>query len=162
MADKPATTVNTTPPAVVENVPVVVPAEDYEAILVKKDEEIANWKAAALKFKGKSKPGSSDPDEDEDDKISRKVEEALANSSLAKAQAEKDALIASMARQLKEAKLALLNKPGVPASTGSSNEVTSQVRDTLVTPEQLAFFKSKGWDDKTIENYKKNLLRGGR
>lgn len=153
-------TVNTNLPAVEDKtVTVVPPAEDYEAILAKKDEEIANWKAAALKFKEKAKQGV--PNETEDERIQRIVDERLADSQLSKANADKDALIAKMTKDFKELKLAHLNKPGVPVATGSHTE-SKPVQDTLITAEQLATFKAKGWSDQDIERYKKNFLKNSR
>ncbi len=64
-------------------------------------------------------------------------------------------------KENKEAKLALANKTGTPSSIGSHTE-SKVVGDTLVTPEQIAAFKARGWDDKKIERYKKNLLKNSR
>jgi hypothetical protein len=61
-----------------------------------------------------------------------------------------------------ELKLTLKNKSnGIPTSVGSHTE-GYQVQDTSVTPEQLAAFKSRGWSDKDIERYKKNLNKNSR
>lgn len=160
MADKPADAVNTIQPAAVEKELVIPPAEDYTALIASKDEEIANWKAAALKYKNKAKQGGLDPDEDEEARIKRIVDERLANSEIARLSKEKDAIIAKALKENKELKLANMNKPDVPASSGAHSEA-QPVKDTLITPEQLAALKAKGWSDKDIERYKKNLVRGG-
>lgn len=167
MADKPADTVNIIPPAVVEKAPVVELADDYEAQLAAKDAEIArltesdaNWKVAALKAKAKLK-GVPDPDETEEEKYRRIVREELANSELARLNSEKDAILKKALKENKEMKLAQLNKPDVPASPGAHSD-SQPVTDTLITPEQLAAFKARGWTEKEIERYKKNLRRYGR
>ncbi len=54
-----------------------------------------------------------------------------------------------------------MNKTGIPSGTGSHTE-GRQVVDTMVTPEQLAAFKARGWTDKDVERYKKNLLKNSR
>lgn len=153
--------VNTNLPAAEDKTVVIPPTEDYEAQLLKKDEEIANWKAAAMKFKQKVKQGEPEIDEDEEAKIARIVEEKLASSNLAKALADKEAIVAKALKENKELKLAQLNKTTVPASTGSHNE-SQPVRDTLITEEQMKYFREvKKWTDKDIERYKAKLIKGG-
>lgn len=160
--------VNTNQPAAVDEAQVVTPVEDYEVQLAAKEAEIArlteegaNWKVAALKAKSKQRAEEPNPYETEEEKFRRIAREELAESNLVRLNAEKDALIAKALKENKELKLANLNKSGVPASVGSHNE-SQPVRDTLVTQEQLAAFKARGWSDKDIERYKKNLIRYGR
>lgn len=122
-------------------------------------EESANYKLAYLKEKRKNR--GDDDVEDEEDKIRRIAGEALANSRLAQIATEQDLIIKKALKENKELKLAQLNKTTTPsASIGTHNESTP-VRDTLITQEQLIAFKARGWTDKDIERYKKNLQKGG-
>lgn len=141
--------------------------EDMETRFKKLEEERENYKAAFLKEKTKNK-SSEHLDEDEDEKINRKVTEALANSRLAEIAREQDAIVQRTLKRNKELELALLNKnsAGPATATGTHSESRS-VQDTSVTPEQLAYFKAPkpqglGWTDKEIERYKKNSQRNGR
>lgn len=123
-------------------------------------EQSANYKLAYLKEKNKS---SSDiTDEDGEDKMRRIAEETLRNSRIAEIEKEKDLIIKKSLKENKELKLALTNKQsGIPTYLGTHTE-SKPVSDTLVTPEQMAAFKSRGWSDKDIERYKKNLLKNTR
>lgn len=122
-------------------------------------EEAANWKIAALKAKGKAP--NDDEDETEDERIARLVAENLAKNKVAHLESEKAKLLEQALKENKELKLAQLHgKKEPPAAQGGHSEGQS-VRDTLVTKEQEAAFKSRGWSDKDIERYKKNLQRYG-
>lgn len=125
-----------------------------EAEKVKLEEEAANYKAAYFKEKGKS------GDDDEDERMKRIAKAALAESRLAEITREQDAIIKKALKENKELRLANANKTDIPASTTTHSEGQA-VRDTIVTPDQMAHFKSMGKSDKWIENYKKNLQRGG-
>lgn len=125
-----------------------------EAEKAKLIEESANYKLGMMKAKGKAK---EDTEEDEDARMERIARKALADSRLADIAREQDAIIKAALKENRELKLAYLNKDTTPpAGIGSHNESTP-VRDTLVTPEQAAAFKQRGWTDKDIERYKKNL-----
>ncbi len=129
-------------------------------------EEAANYKLAYLKEKRKKEQFvevEEDLGENQDEKMRRIANEALANSRIADIAREQDLIIKKALRENKELKLAQMNRTNIaPASVGASNESTP-VTSTLVTPDQMAAFKAKGWDDKTIERYKKNLQKyGGR
>ncbi len=163
--------VNTGSPAA-ENVakdvnPVLAPEEDYEAKIAKLESEKldltereANWKMAALKAKSKSKEVFVD--EDDEDKMRRIAEETLRGSRLSEIAREQDAIIKKALKENKELKLAQMNRTGsVPTGVGSHTE-SKAVQDTLVTPDQQAAFKAKGWTDKDIERYKNNLKRYGK
>jgi hypothetical protein len=121
-------------------------------------EEAANWKIAALKNKAKN--GSDDDEvETEEERVARLVAENLTKSKVAQIDSEKAKLLEQALKENKELKLAQLHGKKEPvAAQGSHNEGQS-VRSTLVTKEQEAAFKARGWTDKDIERYKKNLLR---
>lgn len=44
------------------------------------------------------------------------------------------------------------------AAVGSHTESVA-VNDNIVTPQQIAALKARGWDDKKIEAYKANLRK---
>lgn len=131
--------------------------EEQKARLI---EESANYKVAYLKEKSKRQDSSDTDEEDIDEKVRRITAETLANSRLAEIAQEQDALIKKALKENKELKLAQLNKQDIPASTTVSTE-TQSVQDTMVTPDQMKAFKSRGWSDKDIERYKRNLNRYG-
>lgn len=139
----------------------VTPDEDLEAKVAaleaekaKLIEEGANYRMAYLKEKSKG----SHENEEEDEKIRRIAQETLANSRLAEIAREQDAIIKKALKENKELKLAQLNKTDIPVSTTSHSE-GQKVTDTLVTNDQLAAFKARGWTDKDVERYKRNLIR---
>ena len=145
----------------------VTPGVDYEARIAaleaeknKLIEEGSNYKLAYLKEKKKQVP-EHNPNEDDDERIRRIAQETLANSRLAEIAREQDSIIKQALKENKELKLTLTNKTTVPSSMGSHTEFKA-VPDTLVTAEQLAAFKARGWKDKDIERYKKNLLKNAR
>lgn len=164
---KPA--VNTTEPAAAQNVEVTATQtqEDYEAKIAaleaekaKAIEEGANWKLAALKNKGKTAP--SDTEESEEERIERRVQEELSAKEVARIEAEKETLLKKLAKENKELKLANLNKTNTPPAAIGSHSEAQPMKDTLVTSDQLAAFKARGWTEKDIERYKKNLQRYAR
>lgn len=137
---------------------VVVSPEDAEARFTQLETEKENYRKAYLKEASKNKSG--DENLDEDDKITQKVNEALANSRLAEIAREQDALIKNVLKENKELKLAHSNKNTTPpAAMGTSTESQTVVQDASLSPDQLNYFKSKGWDDKKIAQYKKNLAK---
>lgn len=136
---------------------VVTSPEDAEARFKKLEEEKENYRKAYLKESDKNK-GRTEHLEDEDkmEEVARKV---LADSRLAEIAREQDEIIRNTLKENKELKLAHMNKTQVtPPATGSHTE-TQPVRDTLITPDQMANFKARGWTDKDIERYKQNLQR---
>jgi len=147
---------NKTTEATVESIVTPVVEDDAEARIARLEEEKENYRKAYLKSESKRK--ESDDSESDDDRIQRIVDERLAQSNLARITKEQDEIISKALKENKELKLALANKPGVSVSTGIHSE-GRKVTDTLITADQLAFFKAKGWDEKTIELYKKNLLK---
>lgn len=157
-------------PAIAPEEKVIAPTDDAEAkiaaleaekaTLITLIENEANYKLAYLKEKKKNT--IFDPNETEEDKIRRITREELAESALNRIDTEKENLLKKLAKENKELKFAYANKTDIPASTSSHSEGVP-VRDTLITPDQLNAFKAKGWTDKDIERYKKNLVKfGGR
>lgn len=140
--------------------------EDYEARIkaleeakAKATEEAANYKIAYLKAKNKDDDYDYS-NETEDERIARIVQEKLAETKVAQINQEKEALLEKIIQENKELKLAQLNKKDTTTAQGSHTE-SQPVKDTLVTPEQLEDFKKRGWTDKDVERYKKNLRRYG-
>lgn len=165
--DKDKSAVNTDQSAATDKTEVVtVTADDIESRLAELEadkakaiEEATNWKIAALKAKAKNKENKDSEDESEDEKIERIVNEKIMATKIANIDSEKENLLKKALKENKELKLAQLNKTTTPpASMGSHNESTP-VRDTVITPEQMAALKSRGFSDKDIERYKKNLNR---
>lgn len=136
--------------AVDDNEAKIAALESEKAKLI---EENANWKVAALKYK------KGEDTEDDEERMTRIAQKALSDSRLAEIAREQDSIIRKALKENRELKLAGLNKtPVVPAAQGTHSEATP-VRDTLVTQEQIAAFKARGWSEKDIERYKKNLQR---
>jgi len=119
-------------------------------------EREANYRLAYLKEKKKNE--QLDLDETEEERIRRIARDELAQERLVAIDSEKEELLKKTLKENKELKLAISNKTGVSASTGSHTESVPVV-GTQITPEQLTAFKAKGWSDKDIERYKKNLRR---
>lgn len=140
---------------------VSAPQDDTEARYQALETEKENYRKAYLKEVDKNKGARGEIlDETDDDKMRRIAAETLASSRVMEITREQDAIIKKTLKENKELKLAHLNKTTTtpPAGIGASTE-TSPVRDTLVTPEQIAAFKQKGWSDKDIERYKVNLRK---
>lgn len=163
--------VNTTQPAETETVvtPTIPTEQDYEAQIQALEKqkadaivEAANWKVAALKNKKRKEEPVEDEDETTEDIMRRIANETLADSKLAEIAREQDEIIKKALKENKELKLAQLNKTGIPPATMGAHSESTPVTDTTVTPEQMAAFKAKGWSDKDIERYKKNLNRYAR
>jgi hypothetical protein len=114
---------------------------------------IKKWKKVAKSDDDFEQPEPLDGDRLEE-MIDQKVNQKLAESQLAQAITERDNMLSNMARELKEAKLALRNQPGSPTSTGTNER--QEVETNFFTKEQLAELKARGVDPKkVIENYRK-------
>lgn len=144
--------------------PVLTPTEDnearYAALEAEKNkaiEEGANYKLAYLKEKNKEHV-----DEDEEDRMTRIAAKVLADSRLAEIAREQDSIIQRALKENKELKLAQMNKTTTPAAAIGTHTESQPVVDTLVTPDQIAAFKARGWSDKDIERYKGNLRKNTR
>jgi len=154
--------VNTDQPAAVGTEDLGAKIEQLEAEKAKLIEESANYKLGMLKAKAKNRDFEpTDEDGGDDERLRRIAREELANSRLAQIASEQDLIIKKALKENKELKLAQLNKTSATAaSTGATSE-GEPVKDTLVTPDQMAAFKKRGWSDKDIERYKQNLQRHG-
>lgn len=160
------TTVDT-PTAVPETTvpPVLTKEEDSEARIAaleaekaKLMEESANYKVGMMKAKAKLK-GEENFDEEDDDRMKRIARETVAESRLLEIAREQDAIIQKALKENKELKLAQSNKTSTPPASIGTHSESQSVRDTTITPEQMAAFKARGWTEKDIERYKKNLNR---
>lgn len=132
-----------------------------EAERAKLIEEAANYKLAFLKEKKKKEASEDFEDETEEERIRRITIETLKDSRLAEIAREQDALLKKALKENKELKLATHNRTDIPASIGTHSESVT-VKDTLITQEQLNAFKARGWSDKDIERYKRNLVKNSR
>jgi len=145
---------------------------DYEAQLAAKDAEIAkiasekeNYRKGMLKAKGKL-PGDNQVDSDDsetlDEKIARKVQETVLSTREAQVQAERDAIQKASLKRIKELELALKNRSQVTSvsASGSNHDKPEVKTDDYLSPEQLNYFKSKGWSNEKIEEFKKNAKKG--
>lgn len=144
--------------------PVITETEDEKKIKQLEKEkadlivEAANYKVAFLKEKSKKE---TDLEETDEERIKRITLETISSTKIAQIDAEKETLLKKLAQENRELKLAQLNKTITPPATIGTHTEGQSVTDTLVTPDQLAAFKAKGWTDKDIERYKKNLQRYG-
>ncbi len=134
--------------------------EALEAESARLLEERENYKIAYLKEK-KKQSDTQIQDESEDDKIRRIAKETLIESRILEINREREENLKRALKENKELKLAQLNKTDIAVTTGTHSE-SQVVKDTMITPEQMELLrKQRNWDDKTIERYKKNLLRYG-
>ena len=141
--------------------PTIPSEEDLESRLTRIEtektklaEEKENYRRAYLKEVEKG-------NETEDARVERIVQEKIAESRLVELAREQDEIIKKALKENKELKLAQLSKNGAPPAVIGGHSESTPVRDTIITPEQMAHFKSLGWDEKKIESYKKNLLKKG-
>lgn len=142
---------------------------DFESELAKKDAELAqirkekdNYRKAYLKKAGGKEPDEDDnsSNEDGDEMMRRIVREEMLATRESEIQSDKDALVAASVKKIKELTLALKNRGQVTSNSGQgSNEDKPEVKvETVLSDTQLAGLKAKGWSDKKIEAFKKNLL----
>ncbi len=125
--------------------------------------EAANYKLAFLKEKSKRElEAPIEQDEETYMVAEHAAKKVLAESRLAAIALEQDAIIKKALKENKELKLANANKATTPPQAIGTHSEGIKSLDTTITPEQLAAFKAKGWSDKDIERYKKNLARYSR
>lgn len=146
-------------PATEAIAPTIAPEDDTEARFAKLEAEKENYRKAYLKEADRNKNRA---DENEDEKIDRIVQEKIADSRLAEIAREQDALIQKALKENKELKLAHMNKTTTPPAAMGTHSESAPVRDTSISPDQMAQFKAWGWDDKKIARYKLNLSRNQR
>ena len=120
-------------------------------------EREANYKVAYLKEKKKNE--QFDPEETDEERIRRITREELSRERIVAIDEEKESLLKKTLRENKELKLAIQNKVPSSSTNSGSHSENPTVVSTSVTPEQLAAFKARGWTEKDIERYKKNLLK---
>lgn len=154
-----------------ENAPAQTTEVDYEALLAEKDAEIAkveqeknNYRKGLLKAKGKipeDYQSDADDSEDQDTRTRRIVEETLLSTKEAQIRAEKDQVTKAAFKRIKELETALKNRGQITSSSGegSNQEKPEGKKDNYFSNDQIAYFKSKGWDDKKIESVKKNMTK---
>ncbi len=146
------------------------PAEkevDYEQVLTAArertralEDQVANLRVGILKAKGKL---PTDEEDNLDPKqldvlVEQKVKEALLSQELEKARTYESSEVSRLAKRTKELELALKNRPHVsPTAVGSHSE--GPIVSGSYSKEEQDMFKAKGWDDKKIQAYKKNLAR---
>ncbi len=159
-----------------EGVKVVLAPEqetDLEAVLLAKEEEInrlrrdnKDYKAGMLSWKKKAKKNRDEDEEEDfdeeesnDDRMRRIIREEMAQTDLARANAEKEEIIKKIIRENKEIKTALKNKAQISNLPGGSSQESSTgegQKNTIWTKEQLDYFKSKGIDPKKVaDNWQK-------
>lgn len=134
-------------------------ATEYEKLLqenVKIASDRDNYKTGLLKAKGKIP--SDEEENDMEARITARVKSELLSAKEADIQARKDELVKQSFAKVKELSLALKNPKGSPGQTSSTEGMTSRTDNTL-SPDQIATLKAKGWDDKKIELFKKNLSK---
>lgn len=150
-----------TPPEIVVTPTTTV---DYEAVLANKEvelqktrEEKDNYRKAYLK--GKST--GDDTSETNEEMVRRITREELLNTKEAQLVAEKDSIIKNTLKRNKELELALKNRGQILSTSGegSNTEKPEGKADNYLSNEQLSALKAKGWDDKKIEEFKKNAKK---
>lgn len=151
--DKPAIDVVPVAAPVVDDIEAKVAALEAEKAKIIVERE--NYKIAFLKEKNK---GNEDVVLDDDERMTQVAQKVLADSRLAEIAREQDEIIRKALKENKELKLARSKTNEPPAAIGSHSE-SIPVRDTSITAEQLMAFKSRGWTEKDIERYKKNLQK---
>lgn len=121
---------------------------DYSADLKAKDDEIIrirkerdDYKAMGLKYKAKAKEEGKDADdEDMEDKMRRVAREEYLATQESRLSKEKDEYISKMSTELREAKLALANKPNGTSTSAGGNSAAedNKPKDNFFSENQLA------------------------
>ena len=120
---------------------------DYEAMLKAKDDKIAilardrdNYRAGMLKYKKGQESEESEQDTSEEGRIKQMIREEMLNSEIGKEQAEKDAIIMTIAKENKELKIAMANKAQMSTLPGGSSQPQDEIKGNELTEEQKAYF----------------------
>lgn len=144
---------------------------DYEAELKKKDEELAqirtekeNYRKGMLKAKGKlpeeEELDSSTP-EGLDALIDRKVQEKMLSTKEAQLNAERDFALQGIIKRNRELEVALKNRGQITSASGlgANQDKPEGKSDSYFSNDQIADLKKRGFDDKKIEELKKNMSK---
>lgn len=147
---------------VAENIP------DYEVILKEKDSKISrlsadrdNYRTGMLKYKKLAEDNPNDESLNEE-RMKNMIKEEMVNSEIFKEQAEKTAIIETLAKENKELKIAIANKSQIsslPGGSSSSPDITVE----QMTDDQKAYFEKIGKEigvkidpKKFLENLKRS------
>lgn len=140
---------------------------DYEKLLADKEAEIKqtriekeNYRKGMLKANGKLPDDVDDaPSKNWREEARQIAREEFLVTQEGKLQAEKDSLINEALRQNKELQTALKNRGqmGSGTASGSNQDRFESKVDTVLSNDQLNALRAKGWDEKKIEAFKKNL-----
>lgn len=139
------------------------PLLEKDAEIARLTEERDNYKAVALKRKGKlAEDDEFFAKEGLEDFIKDKVIETLADKEVARAQAEKEAELKRIIKENSELRLALKNKP--ETSSGGDSGSNIEVKDSVFTNEQLVALRKraeilKADPEKFIQNAKSTFLK---
>ncbi len=137
--------------------PLVEVEETAEQKIAKLEEEKENYRKAYLKETEKNK---ADPASETDDERMRRIAlEVQAETRIGEIDKEQADITAKALKENKELKATLAGQIKAPPATMGSHSETISVTDTSITPEQMAFFKSKNWTDADIARYKENLRK---
>lgn len=141
---------------VVEDKKVEASQPDETSLLLKaKEEEIQKlqkerdmFKSGMFKYKKLVKQDQPDEDDTDDEitpeeKMRQIVKQELAESELARAVAEKEAIIAKALKENAELKIAMKNRSQISNLPGGSSQDTVEISKDFFTPEQLEYFKQR-------------------
>lgn len=142
---------------------------DYEALykeqaarLLAAEETARNLRKGYNKYKTIAKEKQDDGETaDIDAMIDTKVKLAMANSTTEAERQKLEEINLGMARKLKELSTALSNKGQLNNSAQGAGGGDAPVpgNEKFLSPTQVDALKAKGWDDKKIELFKKNLQK---
>lgn len=127
-----------------------------EKELEKVRSERDNYKTGLLKAKGKI---AGDEEIDNIELMRQIAKEESLTILEERLTADRQAIINKALKENAELKLALKNKNGTPPASIGVHSESQNVQDGIVTPEQVASLKARGWDDAKFEAYKKNLRK---
>lgn len=134
---------------------------EKDALILKISSDRDNYKKGMLKAKGKLKDdGTPEFVETDEEKFDRMFQEKMLDTQLSQANKEKDDIIKSAAKRISELETALKNRGGIVTAGSGSGSATKLIpKDPVLSEDIIATLKSKGWDDKKIDMYKKNLVK---
>ncbi len=127
-------------------------ADAEKKLRVKAEENAENYKKGMLKAKGKLKSDDDAGDENDDDDADEGKDKDGDSPVLAET-------VKQLLKRNAELVTAVVHKTQVssaPAGAGSESKVN--VSDNLLSADQLANLKARGWNDEKIARFKQNLL----